>query len=153
MNSPAGGEYKHAIREFPIHGEPGPLQRLIGDQRVLFLVVGAANTVFSTTLFALFVIFFGALAPTAVYVLLAWFLALVVFFFVYRRLVFKVSGHAWVDFARFTSVNTMGLLLTMAAVTLFVDMLGFPAIPVQIAVTVSITVFNYLGHKYFSFRR
>ncbi|MCU1086401.1 GtrA family protein [Stenotrophomonas maltophilia] len=137
----------------PAAGPPGPLQRLIKDQRVLFLLVGGANTAFSTALFAGLVLLLGPDMPSVASLGIAWVVSLVLVFFVYRRLVFRVSGNGWRDFLRFTSVNVGSLLLNMGALALLSDVLGLPAIPTQIAITVLVVIFNYVGHKYFSFRR
>ena len=51
----------------PRSGPPGPLQRLIKDQRVLFLLVGGANTAFSTALFAGLVLIY-LFVPTVIVV-------------------------------------------------------------------------------------
>ncbi|WP_204128488.1 hypothetical protein, partial [Pseudomonas ogarae] len=45
-------------------GAPGPLQRFFKDQRVLFLIVGGANTAFSTALFAGLVLLLGPSVPS-----------------------------------------------------------------------------------------
>ncbi|WP_434030507.1 GtrA family protein [[Pseudomonas] boreopolis] len=132
---------------------PGPLQRLIKEQRILFLLVGGANTAFSTALFAGLVLLLGPDVPSVVSLGIAWITSLVLVFFVYRRLVFRVTGNGWRDFLRFTSVNIGSLLLNMGALALLADVLGLPAIPTQVAITVLVVVFNYVGHKYFSFRR
>ncbi len=138
----------------PFHqGAAGPLQKLIRDQRVLFLLVGGANTAFSTALFAGLVLLFGPETPAVVSLGIAWLVSLVLVFFVYRRLVFRAEGNVWRDFIRFTSVNVGSLLLNMGALALLADVLGLPPIPVQIAITVLVVIFNYVGHKYFSFRR
>ena len=137
----------------PFEGAPGPLQKLVKDQRVLFLLVGAANTAFSTTLFVVLVLLAGSRIPAAVNVGIAWSVSLVVAFFAYRRLVFKVSDHLWRDFARFFSVNVSGLLINAAALAVLVDFSGLPAIPTQVCITVGMVVYSYLGHRYFSFRR
>lgn len=134
-------------------GKPGPLQRLVRDQRVLFLLVGGANTAFSTALFALLSWKLGPSVPSAVSLSIAWLVSLVLVFNVYRHLVFRVTGHALRDFARFTGVNLLSFLLNAGALTLLVEVAGFPAIPTQIAITFAVVVFNYFGHKYFSFRR
>lgn len=136
----------------PRSGPPGPLQRLIKDQRVLFLLVGGANTAFSTALFAGLVLL-GPKVPSVVSLGIAWVVSLVLVFFIYRRLVFRVSGNGWRDFLRFTSVNVGSLLLNMGALALLADVLGLPAIPTQIVITVLVVIFNYVGHKHFSFRR
>jgi putative flippase GtrA len=137
----------------PRSGPPGPLQRLIKDQRLLFLLVGGANTAFSTMLFAGLVLLFGSKVPSVVSLGITWVISLVLVFFVYRRLVFRVIGSAWGDFLRFTSVNVGSLLLNMGALALLADVLGLPPIPTQVAITVLVVIFNYIGHKYFSFRR
>ena len=131
----------------------GRLQRVFKDQRVLFLMVGGANTAFSTALFAGLVLLFGPGVPAVVSLVIAWVISLVLVFFVYRRLVFRVTGNGWRDFLRFTSVNVGSLLLNAAALALFADVLGLPPIPTQIVITVVVVIFNYVGHRYFSFRR
>ncbi|WP_164514573.1 GtrA family protein [Pseudoxanthomonas sp. SGT-18] len=154
MNAPAPGEKPPVPpRGLPFSGAPGPLQRFVSDQRVLFLLVGGANTLFSTALFAALVLWFGPGVPSVVSLGIAWVVSLLAVFFVYRRLVFRVEGHFWLDLARFSSVNGMALLLNAGALALLVDLGGLPAIPVQVAITALVVVFNYVGHKYFSFRR
>lgn len=137
----------------PFEGEPGPLQRLVKDPRVLFMLVGAANTAFSTALFVVLVLLAGSWIPVAVILGISWSTSLVVAFFAYRRLVFKVSGHLWRDFVRFFGVNVSGLLLNAVALVLLVDVAGLSAIPTQLCITVVMVAFSYLGHRYFSFRR
>lgn len=132
---------------------PGPLQRLIRDQRVLFLLVGGANTAFSTALFAALVLLLGPAVPSAVSLTIAWVVSLLLVFNVYRHLVFRVSGNTLRDFLRFVSVNLMSFLFNAGALTLLVEVAGLPAIPVQIVITIAVVIFNYFGHKYFSFRR
>lgn len=135
----------------PFGGAPGPLQSLVRDQRVLFLLVGGVNTAFSTALFAVLTLAFPSV-PSTLTVSACWLVALVLFFFVYRRLVFRVRGHVGSQLLRFAGVNLFGLLAHVVVLGLLVDLAGLPAIPVQVATTVVIVVFNYLGHKHFSFR-
>ncbi|MBB3345217.1 GtrA family protein [Luteimonas sp. RC10] len=144
-------------RKHPEEGEiapqPGPLQRLFRDQRLLFLVVGGLNTAFSTALFAALVLYLGPRVPSAVSLAIAWIISLLLVFNVHRRLVFKVQGHALRDFVRFVGVNVVSFLLNAGALTLLVEIVGFSPIPVQILITIVLVVFNFVGHKYFSFRR
>ena len=137
----------------PFSGPPGTLLKIVKDPRILFLLVGGANTVFSTALFAALVIVLGSGVPASVSVLIAWVVSLVCVFFVYRRLVFRVSGHVWRDLVRFAGVNSVSLLANLGLITVLVDVSGLPAIPTQIGITCVIVVFNYLAHKHFSFRR
>ncbi|MET3928977.1 putative flippase GtrA [Lysobacter sp. OAE881] len=132
---------------------PGPLQALIRDQRVLFLLVGGANTAFSTALYIALVLLLGPRAPAVVSLVIAWFVSLVLVFFVYRRLVFRVTGNLLLDLARFASVNFLSLLLNSIALVVLTEYANLPPIPCQILITVVVVVFNYFGHKHFSFRR
>lgn len=134
-------------------GEAGPLQRIIRDQRVLFLLVGGVNTAFSTALFALLSWTLGPQVPSAASLFIAWVVSLLLVFNVYRHLVFRVQGHVLRDLLRFVSVNVVSFLINAGALTLLVEGLGLPAIPTQIAITFLVVVMNYVGHKYFSFRR
>jgi putative flippase GtrA len=133
-------------------GPPGPLLKIVKDQRVAFLLVGGANTAFSTGLFIALALAFPQ-APSFILLTTSWTVSLVSVFFVYRKLVFRVRGHVWLDLARFALVNLTSLLLNIGLLTLFADILGFPRIPTQIAITVLSVVVSYFGHRYFSFRR
>lgn len=137
----------------PSDTAPGPLQRLVSDQRILFLLVGGANTAFSTGLYVALVLLFGHRVPAVVSLIIAWSISLALVFLVYRRLVFRVSGHFWRDLGRFASVNVVALLINCAALALATEVAGLPPIPSQLAITCLTVVFNYVGHKYFSFRR
>lgn len=73
--------------------------------------------------------------------------------FVYRKLVFRVKGHFWLDLGRFTLVNLTMFFTNMALLLVAHEILGYPKIPAQIAITFVTVFINYFGHKYFSFRR
>lgn len=131
----------------------GPLQRFIRDQRILFLLVGGLNTAFSTLVYAAFVVFLGPEVPAIVSLCIAWVISVCAVFFVYRKLVFRVSGNFVGDFIRFCSVNLLSLGINLGLLAFLADFIGWPAIPTQIGITVVVVIFNYIGHKYFSFRR
>jgi putative flippase GtrA len=50
-------------------------------------------------------------------------------------------------------VNLTSLLVNIVLLSLFADILQFPRIPTQIAITVLSVIISYFGHRYFSFRR
>jgi putative flippase GtrA len=133
-------------------GPPGPLLKIVKDQRIAFLLVGGANTAFSTGLFILLAIAFPQ-APSFSLLSASWTVSLVTVFFVYRKLVFRVKGHVWLDLGRFALVNLTSLLVNIGLLSLFADLLQFPRIPTQIAITALSVCISYVGHRYFSFRR
>lgn len=129
------------------------LKRILGDQRSLFLMVGAANTVFATLLFAGLVLLFGPAVPSVVSLVIAWLLSLLTGYLAHRMLVFRVEGHLLRDLLRYASVNYVSLLINVGALALLSDVLGLPPIPVQAGIVCFAIVFTYVGHKFFSFRR
>lgn len=133
-------------------GPPGPLLRIFKDQRVAFLLVGGANTAFSTGLFIVLALFFPSV-PSPFLLAAAWVVSLVAVFFVYRKLVFRVRGHVWLDLGRFALVNLTALLVNMFLLWLVADVWGAPRIPAQVVITFLSVAINYFGHKYFSFKR
>ncbi|WP_255768202.1 GtrA family protein [Pseudarthrobacter sulfonivorans] len=140
-----------AVKGIP-SGPPGPLLRIIKDERVAFILVGGANTAFSTALFIVIAWLYPGLPSPAV-LSIAFVVSLVSVFFVYRKLVFRVEGHFWLDLGRFTLVNLTMFFTNMALLFVAHEVLGYPQIPSQIAITCVTVIINYFGHKYFSFRR
>jgi len=129
------------------------LRKLLADQRFLFLLVGGVNTAFSTALFVALVLAFGPHVPSFVSLGISWTVSLVLVFFAYRFIVFRVKGNLWLDFVRFAGTNVLSLLINMVALTFLADVIGWPTIPVQIGIICVIITFNYFAHKYVSFRR
>jgi putative flippase GtrA len=125
---------------------------MVKDERVAFVLVGGANTAFSTGLFIGVAWLYPDL-PSPVVLSIAFIVSLVAVFFVYRKLVFRVRGHFWLDLGRFTLVNLTMFFTNMVLLLVAHEVLGYPQIPSQIAITCVTVIINYFGHKYFSFRR
>ena len=108
------------MSEFDLPAEsapPGPLIRLVNDQRVAFLVVGVINTFVG---FAIFVACsesvghlvdhqFGKVAGSLVTVGITYVLSVLFAFVMHRRFVFRVRGHVLRDLMRFESVYLIAL--------------------------------------------
>lgn len=133
---------------------PGPLLRLVRDQRVAFLLVGALNTANGFVLFVCFHLLLGdGFVRYMTTLLLSHVVAVVCAFFLHRRFVFRVRGHLLLDAVRFEVVNLGGLALNAALLPLFVEVAGLDVLVAQLVVTVAVVVLSYLGHSLFSFRR
>ena len=139
---------------------PGPLIRLVHDQRVAFLVVGGINTVVG---FGIFVACsetvghfvdrrFGMVAGSLVTLGISHLLGVLFAFVMHRRFVFRVRGHVLRDFVRFESVYLTTVGINAVALPVLVE-LGVHRIPAQAIVLLPTMLLNYLGHRYFSFRR
>lgn len=129
------------------------VRKYLADQRFVFLLVGGANTAFSTILFVVLVMIFHRRYPSTVYLAISWTTSLILAFFAYRLFVFRVSGRLIRDFFRYLATSITGLALNLGLLAVFVDTMHWPAIPVQVVVTCTVVVFTYFGHKHISFRR
>ncbi len=135
-------------------GVPGPLLRLIRDQRLAFLIVGGINTALGTGWFVVFLWLFphgaegylGALAC-------AHGAAVLSAFVLYRRFVFQVTGHVLRDLARFELVNLSTLSFNFAVLPLLVEVFGWPVLPAQLVITGATVVYAWFAHRGFSFHR
>jgi len=141
-------------------GEPGLLLRLVQDQRVAFLLVGSVNTAVG---FGLFVAFdltigravdarFNEVAGSLVTLVCSHVIAVLIAFALYRKFVFKVTGHLLRDLARFETVYLTALGINAVLLPVLVGA-GVGRILAQAGITLALTVLSYVGHRRFSFRR
>jgi putative flippase GtrA len=135
-------------------GVPGPLFRIIRDQRVAFLIVGGMNTAIGAVWFVLFL----WLLPKGTFnymgaLLCAHVAAVLCAFVLYRRFVFRVTGQVLRDLARFELVNLSSLALNFATLPVLVEVFGWPVLPSQFAIAGVTVVYTWFAHRGFSFRR
>lgn len=139
---------------------PGLILRLIKDQRVAFLLVGATNTGVGFLFFIFFDLTVGAWLDGAVNetvgslgtLFCAHILGVLFAFVMYRRFVFRVTGHVWRDLARFESVYLVAIIINAVILPILVN-LGWNRILAQFSILVITTLISWFGHKGFSFRR
>ena len=134
-------------------GPDGPLLRLIKDRRVAFLIVGVMNTVVGFAWFALFELTVGRIWGYMATLLFAHVASVLCAFVLYRRFVFRVEGHLWVDLARFESVYLVALGINALMLPLLVELAGLAPIVAQAVIVFVTTIVSYVGHSRFSFRR
>ncbi|WP_253848938.1 GtrA family protein [Mycobacterium asiaticum] len=148
------GTYPRVAPPAGMTGSPGPLFRLVRDQRVAFLIVGGLNTAIGAVWFMLFLWLLPRGAAGYMSALLCAHVAAVLCAFVlYRRFVFVVTGHVLRDLARFELVNLTVLGFNLAALPFLVEGLGWPVLPSQFAIAGATVVFSWFAHRGFSFRR
>lgn len=134
-------------------GPDGPLLRLIKDRRIAFVIVGVVNTVVGFAWFALFDLSVGRLWGYMATLLFAHVASVLCAFILYRRFVFRVRGHVWVDLARFESVYLVALGINALLLPLLVELAGLQPIVAQAVIVFVTTLVSYIGHSRFSFRR
>lgn len=118
-----------------------------------FLIVGAINTLVGTGWFVFFQLTIGGSTHYMVSLLCAHVAAVLCAFVLYRRFVFRVRGHVWLDLARFEVVNLTSLGVNAVALPFVVEILQVPAIPAQLLITSVTMLISFFGHRGFSFRR
>lgn len=131
------------------------MSRLVGDERVRFVLVGGFNTVFGYALFAGFELLLGAYTGYLVSLYVSFAIATMVAFILHRHFTYRVTGtgNIAVDFLRFMGVYLISLLINTAALPLLVEVVGIPVLIAQALIVVITTLVSYFGHKLFSFRR
>lgn len=134
-------------------GSLGPLFRVVRDQRIAFLIVGAINTAVGTAWFVLFQLTIGSRTHYMVSLVCAHIAAVLCAFVLHRRFVFRVTGHVWLDLARFEVVNLASLAVNAVALPIVVEVIGLSAIPAQLLITTVTMLISFFGHRGFSFRR
>jgi putative flippase GtrA len=151
------------MTEFDLPAEsapPGPLLRLVRDQRVAFLGVGIVNTVVGLGIFVVCSETlghsvdhrFGKIAAAVATLGVTHVLSVLFAFVMHRRFVFRVRGHLLRDLARFWSVYLGAAALNIVALPALVE-LGLGRIPAQLIIVAMITLMTYFGHRHYSFRR
>ncbi len=132
---------------------PGPLTRLLRDQRFAFLVVGGINTGIG---FVWFVLFHRIAGPYVGYMgtlALSHVCSVLCAFVLHRRFVFKVRGHLWLDLGRFEIVNLGALGVNAVLLPFFVEVVHLQVLVAQALATCGSIVSTFFGHRLFSFRR
>lgn len=129
--------------------------RLVQDEKIRFLAVGATNTIVGFLLFAAFESWIFREVPFGylISLVLSYAIAIVLAFFLYRRFVFRVSGHVIRDFIRFVGVYAVSIGINFLALPALVELAGISPIVAQAVVLTCTTIVSFVGHKYFSFRR
>jgi putative flippase GtrA len=134
-------------------GEPGPLLRVVTNQKVAFLGVGAFNTASATVWFVGWQSLAGEHLGYHANLVAAYLCNVMTAFLLYRFLVFRVRGHFRRDLWRFTAVTFTSFALNLVAMTVAVTKFGFPVIRSQLVITPILALGVYFGYRDFSFRR
>ena len=136
-----------------MEGSPGPLLRLFRDQRILFLMVGTANTVVGFGWFVFFEFTVGRLWGYLASLAFAHVFSVLCAFVLYRRFVFRVRGHVWRDLGRFELVYLVAITVNFVLLPLLVEVGHLQPLVAQASIIFVTTLISYFGHRGFSFRR
>ena len=139
-----------------VSGEDGLLLRIFKDRRVAFLFVGGLNTAIGTMWFALFDWWLGAKwngyghYPALV---ITYVFSILCAFVLYRKIVFKVHGNVWRDLGRFSTVYISAFAVNLVLLWVMIHVFHWHPFLSQCLITFVTTIFSWVGHNRYSFRR
>ena len=121
-------------------------------EKLLYLLVGVWNTLFSYACFALlYYLLQDDLHPSLI-LALGYAISSVNGFLGYRYIVFRAAGHPLAQYVRFQFVYLPLLLVNMVILPLALAYTTLNAYAVQALFAVVTVVAGYLGNKHFAFR-
>jgi putative flippase GtrA len=121
--------------------------------KVMYLVVGGWNTLFSYACFSLCYYLLHDHVHPSVILLIAYLVASVNGFLGFRYIVFRSQGHPLMEYVRYQLVYAPLLVLNMVMLPLALKYSSLNAYAIQGLWAVFAIVAGYLGSKYFAFRR
>lgn len=71
----------------------------------------------------------------------------------YRRFIFESTSPILLDFVRFITVWSSGMIAGLIVTPLLVETLSWHPLVAQVVAIAVVSVFSFLGHRYFSFRK
>jgi len=127
------------------------LGRLLRDQRVVFVLVGGANTLIGLAIFAVIFACAGRRLGYLSVLCISYALAVLTGFYLQRRYVFDSTRRGGDAFARYALVQVAALLGNAALLLGIVEGLGAPVLPGQATSLALTVVATYCIHRRFTF--
>ena len=139
-----------SLREHAILGKPIGFY-LRRREQLLYLVVGAWNTLFGYAVWAILQYLLGHYLNYLVIVVLSWPIAVLNAYLGYRYVVFRSHGPILKELPRFSMVYVASLLANLVLLPIALAVLPFSIYVVQGLFMSGVVVASYLAHKYYSF--
>ena len=127
-------------------------QKNLRHERLLYLVVGGWNTIFTYGCFSLLYWLLNSTLPSPVILMLTYLVSSVNSFVCFRYIVFSPASRTAVEYLRFQVVYAPLLLLNMLVLPLALRYSSLNAYVIQALFACFSVVAGYLGNKYFTFR-
>jgi putative flippase GtrA len=153
--SRSSNRYEHYLEGFRDHRAFGRPVRFYFRRReqLLYLVVGAWNTIFGYGVWAVMQYLLGDYLNYLVIVVLSWPIAVLNAYLGYRYIVFRSRGPVVKELPRFSLVYLATLIANLALLPIALRVLPFSIYVDQAIFTAVVVISSYLGHRYYSFGR
>lgn len=122
-------------------------------EKILYLVVGGWNTLFTYATFSLLYYLLSAHLHPSVILALSYVVASINGFLGFRYLVFRPAGNGFVEYLKYQVIYLPILALNMIGLPLALSHTSFNAYAIQAIFAIFAVIASYLGNKYFTFRR
>jgi putative flippase GtrA len=131
----------------------GPSVRHVARRReqILFVVVGAWNTVFGYAAWAILQATLGRVLPYLLIVVLAWPVAVLNAYFMHRTFVFRSHAPVRRELPRFSVVYLGTLAANLIVLPIAIAVLPLGIYLIQALFMGAVVVLSYVTHKYYSF--
>lgn len=121
-------------------------------EQLLYLAVGAWNTLFGYGVWALLQYLLYPRVNYLVIVVLSYPIAIANAYVCYRYIVFRSHGSVLRELPRFSSVYLLTMAANLVALPILVRVLPLGLYAIQALFTIVVVILSYLGHRFFSFR-
>lgn len=121
-------------------------------EQVLYLVVGAWNTLAGYGAFAILYFLLGGRLSDAMIIIASYAVAIANAYVGYRYVAFRSHASIIHEFPRFSAVYVATLVVNLAFFPLALSALPVGAYVVQAVFTIGVVIASYLAHRHFSFR-
>lgn len=122
-------------------------------EKVMYLVAGAWNSLFSYGCFSLLYYLLHESLPSAGIVAVSYVIASIVGFLTMRYLVFKPVAHPLIEYLRYQLVYVPILIVNLVVLPLALRYSDLNAYFIQALFAIFAAIAGYLGSKYFTFRK
>src|SRR5450759_220298 len=137
----------HAFRRWALQNWPRH------REKVMYLVVGAWNTLFTYACFAVLYYFLHERLASWAILTIVWAVASVNGYLTFRYLVFTPVRHPVVEYVRYQAVYLPILAVNLVALPLAMTYTNLSAYVVQALLAIFVGVTAYVGNKHFAFRK
>lgn len=120
--------------------------------QLLYLIVGAWNTVFGYAVWALLQYAFGDYVSYLLLIVVSYPFAIGMAYLGYRYIVFRSRCRPLTELPRFLLVYGLTLAANLVALPALLHVLPWNVYVVQALFTLLVVIASYLGHRFFSFR-
>jgi putative flippase GtrA len=139
-----------SLRDHPTFGTPVRFA-IRRREQLLYLVVGAWNTVFGYGIWALLQYLLGDTLNYLVIVVIAWPIAVLNAYLGYRYIVFRSGGPMLRELPRFSLVYVATLAANLVLLPVALRVVPFTIYVDQALFFAAVVASSYVAHKYYSF--